>query len=170
MRSAVARVRGSIHRRGVRMGRALLSLMPTRLLNGWADGALRFRLTVQEAMRKRAARRAPLVEPRLVSCDGQEALTRSVLEPQAPWFRAPPVVCGIPGMLTPAERQYYPYVSRFYSGAGEVVELGPWLGLSTFCLLRGLCANPFFGGRKLHVFDDFTWRSAWMARSYPPPV
>jgi hypothetical protein len=64
-------------------------------------------------------------------------------------------------MLTDVEKQYYTYIGRFYSGAGEVVELGPWLGCSTFYILQGLLDNPRFN-RSLYVFDDFTWRSAWM--------
>jgi hypothetical protein len=65
-------------------------------------------------------------------------------------------------MLTPTERQYYTYITQFFGGRGEVVELGCWLGLSTMYLVRGLLDNPRFTNRKLYVFDDFVWR-AWMS-------
>jgi len=69
-------------------------------------------------------------------------------------------------MITDEEAQYYCYVGRFYSGQGEVVELGPWLGRSTGYILHGLKDNPNFAGKSLHVFDDFVWRSSWMDEYY----
>ena len=52
----------------------------------------------------------------------------------------------------------------FYSGTGEIVELGPWLGSSTFHLISGLENNPYFKtqNKRIHVYDDFVWRSEWM--------
>ena len=55
--------------------------------------------------------------------------------------------------------------SILYRG-GDIVELGPWLGCSTFYILEGLRQNPHFNGKKLHVYDDFVWRSGWMDQSY----
>jgi hypothetical protein len=91
-----------------------------------------------------------------------ESLTYQVLPDAPPWSTIHVDHVPIPGMLTREEIQYYYYVSRFYSGAGEVVGLGSWLGLSTHHLVRALSGNPLFQGKKLHVFDDFVWRSDWM--------
>jgi hypothetical protein len=93
---------------------------------------------------------------------GNSILKHHVMDKHAPWLTISPGNIGMPGMLAYEEIQYYHYISRFYSGAGEVVELGPWLGLSTRHIMSALSYNPTFAGRKLHVFDDFVWRSDWM--------
>ncbi len=76
-------------------------------------------------------------------------------------------------MISDEEYQYYVWVGQHFTGAGNAVELGPWLGASTWQIVRGLRANPAFTAWKLHVFDDFVWRAAWMDRHYdgpdPPP-
>jgi predicted O-methyltransferase YrrM len=79
-----------------------------------------------------------------------------------------PVRCESPSMISEEEAKYYLYLGRFYAGAGAVVELGPWLGASTAYITHGLLANPTFDGQRVHVFDDFTWRSDWMNRHLPP--
>jgi hypothetical protein len=63
-------------------------------------------------------------------------------------------------MITPEERRYlYWLTSEYWSGSGDVVEVGPWLGGSTWCLASGMAANPRAGrGRRLHVIDNFRWR------------
>lgn len=107
--------------------------------------------------------------PPIMAFDAKERLTPSVLDKNAPWtgIRLPKV--NVPGMLSDEECQYYSYIGRFFSGHGEVVELGPWLGRSTLFIVEGLKDNPNFKGKKLHVFDDFIWRSAWMERRYRYP-
>jgi len=145
-----------------RIRRAILPRLPGAWLCRWADHALRFRIALQEAMRQREARRSPVIEPPRQSWVDQSVLVRCVLESHAPWSHLAPVSSQIPGMLTVAERQYYMYLPQFYTGVGEVVELGPWLGLSTSILIQALQANPHFDERSLHVYDDFVWRSSWM--------
>ena len=93
-------------------------------------------------------------------------LTCHILDPQAPWLGEGSVVHGFPGMITDEEKKYYIYIGGFYSGQGAIVELGPWLGCSTIHLLLGLKRNPNFHNKKLHVVDDFIWRSAWMDPYY----
>src|SRR5439155_13855185 len=78
------------------------------------------------------------------------------------WARIPLEDCDIPGMISREERRYYQYIGKFYSGQGEIVELGPWLGCSTFYILSGLAKNPNFAAKHLHVYDDFVWRASWM--------
>lgn len=162
MKRILRRLRHEIRRPFLAARRLGLRAVPGPLLEHWADAALRFRIAAHESLRQRAARKAPDIAPALVSWDGRENLKRSILEPRAPWAARPSALCAIPGMLTQAERRYYPYITRFYSGAGHVVELGPWLGLSTYYLLAGLLPNPAFAGKSIHVFDDFTWRKSWM--------
>lgn len=162
MKRWLKRIRYELHQRGRRWLRAFLRAWPAAVLERVADAALRFRIVAQEARRQRSARRSPDIVPEIRSCDGRQTLARSILDPQAPWTRIPVPHCPIPGMLTAAERRYYSYITPFYSGAGQVVELGPWLGLSTHYLLTGLLANPAFNGKTIQVYDDFTWRSSWM--------
>jgi hypothetical protein len=74
-------------------------------------------------------------------------------------------------MISPEERKYYRWLGRFFTGVGAVVELGPWLGLSTLHILAGLERSRGFRDRRLHVFDRFTWES-WMDAYFPgrPPA
>ena len=91
------------------------------------------------------------------------ALSRSILERDEPWGGFPTPQPAAPGMLTEAEKRYYQYIARFVDGSGSVVEVGTWLGMSTFFLAKGLEQNPRFNG-KLHCFDDFVWRSSSMTK------
>jgi hypothetical protein len=70
-------------------------------------------------------------------------------------------------MISDAEKKYYLYITQFFTGCGAIVELGPWLGLSTKILVDGLSNNPNFSDRKIYVFDDFTWRASWMDKWFP---
>lgn len=89
-----------------------------------------------------------------------------VLQAHPPWSTVVPRRHFVPHMISREEKQYYSWIGRAYSGQGEVVEIGPWLGCSTRFILDGLVANPRFAGRTLHVFDDFVWRSSWMDQHY----
>jgi hypothetical protein len=75
--------------------------------------------------------------------------------------------CDTPGMISTEESRYYVWVGRRYRGVGEAVELGSWLGRSTFFIVTGLSRNRRFASRRLHVFDDFVWRSSWMDAYLP---
>jgi MoaA/NifB/PqqE/SkfB family radical SAM enzyme/tetratricopeptide (TPR) repeat protein len=137
---------------------------PHEALATLAEKTARITVRLQEALRQAEAGRQPII-PGVVSFDGQP-LTKHVVDPSAPWrqIAIPPYV--IPGMISDEEKQYYLHISRYYSGAGAAVELGPWLGCSTAYILHGLLANPLFAGRRLYVFDDFVWRSSWMDGYY----
>ena len=92
-----------------------------------------------------------------------EPLEKIILHGDAVWNAVGnPPRHAMPGMISEEETRYYNYIADYYSGAGEAVELGPWLGRSTLYILDGLVRNPNFAGGKLHVVDDFIWRSAWM--------
>jgi hypothetical protein len=105
--------------------------------------------------------------PLIPSFDRQEKVTAQILQQTPPWTGRDLEMTNIPRMISDEEQQYYSYLGRFYSGEGAVLELGPWLGASTLCILAGLISNPRFRGRKLHVYDDFVWRSSWMDQCMP---
>lgn len=90
-------------------------------------------------------------------------LQREVREGESSWSRLEIPACPVPSMLTRDEMRYYHYITSFYAGLGDVVEIGPWIGSSTYNIVGGLCNNPAFGeGRRLYVYDDFVWRKSWM--------
>lgn len=105
--------------------------------------------------------------PVIPSFDRSDTLEISILEEDTPWKTVALKKCTIPMMLYPEELNYYQYIGRFFSGSGEVVELGPWVGGSTCNILHGLLSNPRFSEKKLYVYDDFVWRASWMNPCVP---
>ncbi len=70
----------------------------------------------------------------------------------------------IVGMTSKSEQDYFAeYGEKIYSGKGEIVDLGCWLGSTTIPLVRGLLKNPAFieSGRKVFAYDLFVWFE-WM--------
>jgi predicted O-methyltransferase YrrM len=68
------------------------------------------------------------------------------------------------GMTSPRERLYlYEYMRKDYSGTGEIVELGCWLGSATICMAMGLESNLNVTAKsqRIHVYDQFTWMPGW---------
>ena len=64
-------------------------------------------------------------------------------------------------MISREEQQYlYWLTSSRWTGAGVVVEMGPWLGGSTLCLAAGIEASEHRHrfATPLHTFDNFIWR------------
>lgn len=115
------------------------------------------------------------IEARLRRLDADEqpeyhskngVLRKFILSHDAPWLDTKIRDTRIPGMISEEEKKYYTWLGQFYTGEGDIVELGPWLGCSTFYILEGLRQTPHFKGKKLHVYDDFVWRSGWMDQSY----
>lgn len=143
----------------LRIGDALVGLLPQRMVTGLADLCLKVRLKLQERQRQLVAKAAQTLPAQIVSHDGDEALNRFVLSRNPPWSRIPIQECPVPGMLTKSEKQYYQYITNFYSGEGAVVEVGTWLGMSTFYLVHALRQNPKFQG-PLYCFDDYVWRES----------
>jgi len=132
---------------------------PSRLATN-RDRFLNLAVLLEDKVRRLTTPKEGL--PEIVSCDRQSTLKVAICDRQPPWAAIPLEALNVPGMITKEERRYYTYLGSFYSGQGEVVELGSWLGLSTLAILYGLRRNPAFAGKKLHVFDDFVWRSSWM--------
>jgi len=119
-----------------------------------------------EARRKRLCSRGVPERP---SESTRHVESTSIMDPDAPWRRIRILPTGIPSMISDEEAQYYEFIGSRFTGRGELVELGPWLGRSTTHIVRGLKSNPRFADRRLHVYDDFVWRSSWMNRHYPLP-
>jgi len=64
------------------------------------------------------------------------------------------------GMTTKTEQDYFAeYGAHLYSGKGEIVDLGCWLGSTTVPLVEGLLKNSHFAGsnRKVFAYDTFIW-------------
>lgn len=71
------------------------------------------------------------------------------------------------GMTSSTEQEFLErYGAGSYTGAGNVVDLGCWLGSTTIPLTRGLLKNPAFqgSGRKVYAYDLFIWFD-WMNSS-----
>jgi hypothetical protein len=66
------------------------------------------------------------------------------------------------GMTSKEEQRYFRhYAQTQFTGAGEMVDLGCWLGSTTIPLAKGLVSNPKGSGRHIHAYDLFTWQK-WM--------
>jgi hypothetical protein len=67
--------------------------------------------------------------------------------------------------MTSREEQNYfrTYARESYSGEGEIVDLGCWLGSTTIPLAQGLHKNRNGRviGKRVHAYDLFTW-DEWM--------
>lgn len=67
----------------------------------------------------------------------------------------------LPGMTTITERAYFQwYAQHIYTGTGEIVDLGCWLGSTTISLAMGLEKNKIqiFSNGKIHAYDEFVCR------------
>lgn len=67
------------------------------------------------------------------------------------------------GMTSMEEQRFLEdYAQNTYSGQGEIVELGCWLGSSTISLAKGLEANSkgIEKSQRIHAYDLFIWSSA----------
>lgn len=73
---------------------------------------------------------------------------------------------NIPTMITREEIRYLRWLTEaLWDDSGHVVEMGPWLGGSTFCLAAGMRSRVPKPQHKLHVFDSFEWREFMSKRS-----
>src|SRR5262249_37972012 len=72
----------------------------------------------------------------------------------------------LPEMTNYNEQEYLrQYASKTYSGAGDIVDLGCWLGATTIALAQGLAENRKGSSltTKIHAYDLFVWQT-WMDR------
>lgn len=71
------------------------------------------------------------------------------------------------GMTTFSEQKYFrSYACNEYSGVGEIVDLGSWLGSTTVSLAKGLIENKNCQNKtaRIHAFDLFIWQT-WMNKA-----
>jgi hypothetical protein len=70
---------------------------------------------------------------------------------------------GAYGMTTNEELCFLENYARYsYTGRGQIVDLGCWLGATTLCLARGLVDNPYYKNCPAIVaIDRFVWED-WM--------
>src|SRR5262250_2891759 len=64
------------------------------------------------------------------------------------------------GMTSTEEQTYFRrYARDMYSGVGEIVDLGCWLGSTTIPLAQGLFKNINVStkGKRIHAYDLFVW-------------
>lgn len=93
-----------------------------------------------------------------------KALVKSIPFAQSLVWRARQHFPNAPifGMTSKEEQRYFQhYAQTHYTGAGEIVDLGCWLGSTTIPLAKGLASNPNGAGRHIHAYDLFTWQK-WM--------
>lgn len=78
---------------------------------------------------------------------------------------------SLPSMISPEEQAYLYWLGRdAWTGRGEALEIGPWLGGSTWCLAGGMMENPRRDpASRLHVVDTFRWRE-FMSQRAPLPL
>lgn len=141
--------------------RSMLLIANTNLLMKISSMLSKLNLWIESRLRQLDADK----QQKCYSVNG--VLHKFILSHDAPWLDAKISHSQIPGMISEEEKRYYKWIGQFYTGEGSVIELGPWLGCSTFYILEALRKNPNFKGKKIYVYDDFVWRSAWMDRYYP---
>jgi hypothetical protein len=102
--------------------------------------------------------------------NGQQGKAQRSME----WCDVPfSVLPDIPGMLVGEEQQFlYWYARDKYTGAGEIVELGAFLGLSSSTLAAGLAANPRCTDKRarIHSFDRFEYDKSFYAAYLDEPL
>jgi len=67
------------------------------------------------------------------------------------------------GLISRHERAFLHYYARdIYSAEGEMVDLGTWLGASTFYLAKGLHENKNVTDKfkRIHAYDLFSWEES----------
>ncbi|MGH7899764.1 MAG: glycosyltransferase, partial [Candidatus Binatia bacterium] len=70
------------------------------------------------------------------------------------------------GMTSTTEQAYFRWYARhIYTGRGQIVDLGCWLGSTTISLATGLTENrhPAASLAKVHAYDNFIWNSSYDA-------
>jgi hypothetical protein len=69
-------------------------------------------------------------------------------------------------MISAEEKQYLYWLARtVWQGKGLVVEIGPWLGGSTWCLAAGMHDSGYRADKRLVVYDNFIWRDFMSERA-----
>ncbi len=68
----------------------------------------------------------------------------------------------VPNMLHEESFLYYNWLGRNYQGFGEIIEIGCWMGATTFTIGHGLSGNiKCQAEKRIHAFDSFVWNEAF---------
>lgn len=98
--------------------------------------------------------RIQLISPKIMNL---QTIEQNLIQEQADVLAS---LKKLQGMTSQEERLYlYNYAQSKYTGEGEIVELGSWLGSSTVSLAMGLENNRCLADKHqhIHAFDIFTW-------------
>lgn len=69
-------------------------------------------------------------------------------------------------MISAEEKQYLYWLGgSVWRGKGLIVEIGPWLGGSTWCLAAGMKSSGHVTDKRLVVYDNFIWREFMSERA-----
>lgn len=63
----------------------------------------------------------------------------------------------IPNMLHDESLLYYNWLGRNSSGFGTIIEIGCWLGATTFQLATGIASAAHTHKKMIHAIDSFVW-------------
>jgi len=79
---------------------------------------------------------------------------------------------AIPSETTPSERRFlWQFFASIWDGAGDVLEVGPFLGGTSRAIARGMLDNPRYKGGRLLTYDKFTnYHSEETLRSFLSPL
>jgi hypothetical protein len=72
----------------------------------------------------------------------------------------PEQLASIPSTSEPQTLQYYKWLSG-RALRGEIIELGCWLGASTYCIAAGAVCSPSRSSIEIQAYDSFIWET-WM--------
>ncbi len=86
------------------------------------------------------------------------------------WTSVPFVeLASVPGMLSGQELQFLYFVARdYYSGSGEIVDAGAFLGASAQALAAGLHDNPTVRSKVKRIFSYDLFKFSDFYRDYLP--
>lgn len=100
-------------------------------------------------------------------------MAKSAAPANPPWSDLEvPYPAGIPTMITPDEKRYLGWLGReYWRNEGDILEFGPWLGGSTWCLAWGMRASGRAEATSaLHAVDNFRWREFMNGRGVDLPA
>lgn len=99
----------------------------------------------------------------------QEKATIDSKITKLPYYRIANISDRLAGMNTIDEQAYaIEYAQGDYTGQGEIVELGCFMGAFSIAYAQGLQANPHVSNKKerIHAYDMFVWED-YMALTIP---
>ncbi len=105
-------------------------------------------------------RRAASLEPEVAAAAGLAAAgggARATMALDPPLPEPAAELDALPSEATPAERRFlYAFFAHLWSGSGDVIEVGPFIGGTTRAIATGMLANPRRTPQaRLYTYDRF---------------